>query len=139
MNDRLVLPLYFTPNRRWSKINLCDLKWLILFLLLLSTLAIYVLFINLPTDIKTVNIQNIFIPDIHDHEKGHQQNPEPPIASLNNNKPVENIKQITTTTTTTIKAIEIQKPTLDEENKIRREKVKEVFENFFRLFFFNLN
>ena len=141
MNDKFVLPLYFTPNRRWSKINICDLKWLITFLLVLSTLAIYILFINLPSDFKAQKIQEIFIPDVHDHEKEHnQQHPEPPHDDRVPPPKPEPPKQEATKKKDPVKEIttikDDGKSKLEDENTMRREKIKEVFHVLKCLFYF---
>jgi hypothetical protein len=121
MNDKFTLPLYFQPNRRWSKLNIYDIKWLILFLLVLSTLAVYVLFVNLPSDLqKQVNLHDLFIPDVHNHEHlQDQQQAEPPIDILNKqkSKAIESTK---------IVPVVQQKVDKQDENTKRREKVKEV-------------
>ena len=124
MNDKFILPLYFTPNRRWSKINICDLKWLILFLLVLSTLAIYVLFLNLPSDFRTVDeIGKILVPGMHDHDHDHDeknQHPEPPIIIEEKPSKIKIEEK-----TTKAKVVEV-KTKLEEENLMRQAKIKEV-------------
>lgn len=127
MNEKYVLPLFVNQNKRLSRLNVLNIKWLIIIVVFMSTLALYLLFMNLPEIQKQVDLRDFFVPDVHGRVVVQEQQPPPPIDDLNKKDHVDIIKKKTSQTPkTALKASESQKNDKDTENTKRRETVKQM-------------
>lgn len=100
MPQAYLLPLYYirSANKK-LKYKFYNEKYLILLLLLVSIVTVFIILLNLPSDIqKVVNkdkLQNVFIPELNNepklalrqqHNQDHQH-PAPPIFNDKNKHP----------------------------------------------------
>lgn len=83
---KAILPMSYIRNASKMKYKFYNEKYLILLLLFLSVLTVFIILMNLPSDIQRVvnkdSIKNVFVPEVNlevNHHNDNHQHPAPPL------------------------------------------------------------